>query len=112
MLDSPKSSMSSVLKALCDLKVLSKDRNTNTYFPSMHVASYGDWFLETITAETHLPDLMQELCELTQEMAILWLRDDLSAEAIKVVSGPHPISLISYRALDLLFGIQLSEEPC
>ena len=89
----PKSSMSSILKALCDLNVLSKDRNTNTYFPSMRVASYGDWIMEAITAKADLPDLMSTLREETEETILLSLRDDLSAEVINVISGPQAISL-------------------
>ena len=88
----PLSSTSVLLKSLATLGYLSYDQSIRAYFPTIRVASLGDWLFESMFNGRDLMGLVEEVAEETGETAILAVVNDIFAQYVHVVpSTRHPI---------------------
>ncbi len=92
-LDSPKSSLTALLKIMVDERILNVDRSSNTYFPSPRMTEAVDWVVPHMFGGAAVEHVMEELRERTGETVLLTVRSDLETEVIKVVDSPQEVSL-------------------
>lgn len=88
----PLSSTSVLIKSLATLGYLSYDQSIRAYFPTVRVASLGDWIFDSMISGRELVTLMDALCEATGETVVLAVANDIFAQYVRVVpSSQHAI---------------------
>lgn len=95
MLDAPRSSVAALLKELSDLSMVSLNRRTLTYLPTLRFAQLGSW----LTDPEHFPPTLAELMDETQResgetICTSWPIDH-EMEIIRVSKSRNPISFIA-----------------
>lgn len=92
-LNYPKSSANLLLHTLVDCGWLSLNTESMRYFPTLRVASLGDWLPSALFGGDLTGALVQELWEKTQETATLSIPNGVQMEFVRVHVGTFPISL-------------------
>lgn len=90
-LDYPPSSATVLLKSLCATGYLSYDRQARTYFPTLQVASLGDWISHELFGRGEIFELMQDLHAATGEAVSIALQNDVHMQYIRVIQSIHPL---------------------
>ncbi|MHA7819620.1 MAG: IclR family transcriptional regulator [Erythrobacter sp.] len=94
-LDAPRSSVAALLKELSELSMVSLNRRTLTYLPTLAFAQLGSW----LTDPAHFPPTLAEIMEGLQResgetITASWPIDH-EMEIIRVVKSRNPISFIA-----------------
>ena len=87
----PPSSATVLLKNLTDLGYLSYDRGAREYFPTLRVASLGDWINHELFGRGEIFELMQDLHSATGEAVSIALQNDIHLQYIRVIQSIHPL---------------------
>ena len=93
VLDAPKSSVGSLVRALVDMGVLIMDRRTGVYFPTIWFAELSTWIVEGWFPNGAFLARIDELRDLVGETALLSTPADLTMEILHVAQGLNPITL-------------------
>lgn len=94
-LDYPQSSATVLLKNLTQLGYLSYDRSTRLYFPTLRVASLGDWINHALFGQGEVFELMQDLHSATGEAVSIALQNDVYMQYIRVIQSTHPLRFVT-----------------
>ena len=94
-LSAPRSSVAALLKELVELRMLSLNRRTLTYLPTLGFAQLSAW----LTDPAHFPPRIGELIETLQAecgetVTVSWPLDS-EMEIIRVERSRHPISFVA-----------------
>ncbi|MFK7828596.1 MAG: IclR family transcriptional regulator [Congregibacter sp.] len=92
-LDYPKSSASLLLHTLVECGWLSLNSESMRYFPTLRVASLGDWLPAALFGGDSTDALVHELWQKTGETATLSIPNGVHMEFVRVHVGSFPISL-------------------
>lgn len=92
LLDYPKSSLSVLLKSLLAQGYLSYLPTDLTYFPTLKVASLGDWIPSVIFGDELMP-MLQDLRDVTNETVTLTTPAGQQMRCLRVLLGTHRIAL-------------------
>ena len=87
----PPSSATVLLKSLCAMGYLSYDRQTRTYFPTLQVASLGDWISHELFGRGEIFEVMQDLHAASGEAVSIALQNDVYMQYIRVIQSIHPL---------------------
>jgi DNA-binding IclR family transcriptional regulator len=87
----PASSATVLLKSLTDLGYLSYDRGAREYFPTLRVASLGDWVSHELFGRGEIFELMQDLHSVSGETVSIALQNDIYIQYIRVIQSIHPL---------------------
>lgn len=88
----PPSSATVLLKNLTDLGYLSYDRGSREYFPTLRVASLGDWISHALFGHGEgIFELMQELHRASGETVSIALQNDIYIQYTQVIQSIHPL---------------------
>lgn len=94
-LNAPRSSSAALLKELSDLSMLSLNRRTLTYLPTLKFAQLGTW----LTNPAHFPEALGEVMEELQydcgETVTASWPIEHEMEIIRVVKSRNPISFVA-----------------
>ena len=85
------SSGAALLKSLVALGYLEYARDTRRYFPTMRIASLGQWVPDALFGDGPVPALMERLHRATGESVLLAVQSDLDAQYIHAVHGGEPL---------------------
>lgn len=94
-LNSPRSSTAALLKELAELSMVSLNRRTLTYLPTLKFAQLGSW----LSDPSHFPPLLGEIMEELQRacgetVTVSWPIEQ-EMEIIRVARSRNPISFIA-----------------
>lgn len=87
----PQSSATVLLKNLTALGYLSYDRAARNYFPTLRVASLGDWVSRELFGRGEIFEAMQDLHAATGEAVSIALQNDVYMQYIRVIQSIHPL---------------------
>ncbi|MBS0340163.1 MAG: helix-turn-helix domain-containing protein [Proteobacteria bacterium] len=87
----PQSSGTVLLKNLATLGYLSYDRAQRRYFPTLKVASLGDWISHALFGQGDVFELMRDLHSATGEAVSIALQNDVHMQYIRVIQSIHPL---------------------
>jgi DNA-binding IclR family transcriptional regulator len=87
----PQSSTTVLLKTLTRLGYLNYDRVRRVYFPTMKVASLGEWIPASLFGRGEALEIMRDLHHSTMETVVLATRNDLYIQYIAAIESSHPI---------------------
>ncbi len=87
----PPSSATVLLKSLTHLGYLSYDRSTRTYFPTLQVATLGDWISHALFGQGEIFELMQDLHRASGEAVSIALQNDTHLQYIRVIQSVHAL---------------------
>jgi DNA-binding IclR family transcriptional regulator len=90
-LDYPQSSATVLLKNLSELGYVSYDRSARTYFPTLKVASLGDWISHQLFGQGEIFEAMRDLHSATGETVSIALQNDVYIQYIRVIQSVHPL---------------------
>ena len=89
----PLSSTSVLMRSFATLGYLSYDQKKRAYFPTLRLATLGEWVYEWVASGNLLPQLVRELAERTEETAVIAVQNDIFSQYVEVVPGRHPIQV-------------------
>jgi len=88
----PQSSTTVLLKSLTTLGYVNYDRVRRVYFPTLRVASLGDWIGPALLGgNEQLLEAMRDLHNATGETVSLGLLNDVYLQYIRVIQSTHPM---------------------
>lgn len=87
----PQSSMTVLLKSLVTLGYLNYDRVRRVYFPTLRVASLGDWISQALLGQGRLLEAMRDVHNATGETVSIAVQNDVYLQYILVVQSSHPL---------------------
>jgi DNA-binding IclR family transcriptional regulator len=90
-LDYPQSSGTVLMKNLVNLGYLSYDRATRLYFPTLRIASLGDWVTSSLFGQGEIFEAMRDLHSATGESVSIALQNDTSMQYIRIIQSIHPL---------------------
>ncbi len=94
-LDAPRSSVAALLKELSELSMISLNRRTLTYLPTLKFAQLGAWLIDPAHFPPPLAELMEELQRESGETVTASWPIDHEMEIIRVVKSRNPISFVA-----------------
>jgi DNA-binding IclR family transcriptional regulator len=94
-LNAPRSSSAALLKELSDLSMLSLNRRTLTYLPTLKFAQLGAWLTNPAHFPEHLGQVMEELQHDCGETVTASWPIEHEMEIIRVVKSRNPISFVA-----------------
>jgi DNA-binding IclR family transcriptional regulator len=89
----PLSSTSVLIRSFATLGYLSYDQKKRAYFPTLRLATLGEWVYEWVASGNLLPQLVRELAERTEETAVIAVQNDIFSQYVEVVPGRHSIQV-------------------
>jgi DNA-binding IclR family transcriptional regulator len=89
----PLSSTSVLMRSFATLGYLSYDQKKRAYFPTLRLATLGEWVYEWVASGNLLPQLVRELAERTEETAVIAVQNDIFSQYVEVVPGRHSIQV-------------------
>lgn len=89
----PLSSTSVLMRSFATLGYLSYDQGRRAYFPTLRLATLGEWVYEWVASGHLLPQLVRELAERTEETAVIAVQNDIFSQYVEVVPGRHSIQV-------------------
>lgn len=87
------SSGAALLKSLVVLGYLEYERRGRTYFPTMRIASLGQWVPDALFGGGAVLKTMQRLHRATGETVLLAVQSDLSAQYVHAVHDAEPLQV-------------------
>ena len=87
----PQSSTTVLLKTLTVMGYLNYDRVGRVYFPTIKVASLGDWVAAALFGRGEVLDLLRDLWRSTGEAIVLATRNDIYIQYIATIESSHEI---------------------
>lgn len=94
-LDAPRSSVAALLKELSELSMVSLNRRTLTYLPTLKFAQLGSWLIDPEHFPQSLVEIMEELERESGETITASWPIDHEMEIVRVVKSRAPISFIA-----------------
>lgn len=94
-LEAPRSSTAALLNKLNELSLLSLNRRTQTYLPTVKFAELGTWLESSNRFPEALLDIMQKLQYDSGETVTVACRVNLEMEILRVARNSKPISFIA-----------------
>ena len=94
-LDAPRSSVAALLKELSELSMVSLNRRTLTYLPTLRFAQLGGWLTDPAHFPPSLAELMEELQRESGETVTTSWPIDHEMEIIRVERSRNPISFVA-----------------
>lgn len=89
----PLSSTSVLMRSFATLGYLSYDQKKRAYFPTLRLATLGEWVYEWVASGNLLPQLVRELADRTDETAVIAVQNDIFSQYVEVVPGRHSIQV-------------------
>ena len=88
----PQSSTTVLLKSLIALGYLNYDRATRVYFPTLRVASLGDWVSDALFGQRRaIEEAMRDLHSATGETVSIVVLNDIYVQYIRVIQSTHAL---------------------
>lgn len=87
----PQSSMTVLLKTLTAIGYLNYDRSRRLYFPTLRVASLGDWISSSLFDKPAMRELQRDVFNATGETVVLAVANDIYVEYIAAIPSQHPL---------------------
>lgn len=94
-LDAPRSSVAALLKELSELSMISLNRRTLTYLPTLKFAQLGSWMIDPAHFPPLLAEAMEELQRESGETVTASWPIDHEMEIVRVVKSRNPISFVA-----------------
>lgn len=94
-LDAPRSSVAALLKELSELSMVSLNRRTLTYLPTLKFAQLGSWLIDPAHFPPSLAETMADLQQRSRETVTASWPIDHEMEIIRVEESRQPISFIA-----------------
>jgi DNA-binding IclR family transcriptional regulator len=94
-LDAPRSSVAALLKELSELSMISLNRRTLTYLPTLKFAQLGAWLIDPAHFPPPLAEVMEELQRESGETVTASWPIDHEMEIVRVVKSRNPISFVA-----------------
>ncbi len=80
----PVSSTSVLLKSLATMGYLTYDRDLRAFFPTLRIATLGDWLYDALYGSGDVLRLLEDICRDTGETALLAVQNDIYAQYVHV----------------------------
>lgn len=87
----PVSSTSVLMKSLATLGYMTYDRELRAFFPSLRVATLGDWLFDAMYSGGDLLRLLENVCRDTGETAMLAVQNDIYAQYLHIMPNREQI---------------------
>jgi len=87
----PQSSTTVLLKSLVALGYINYDRLRRVYFPTLRVASLGDWISQALRGQGRLLEAMRDVHNGTGETVSIAVQNDVYMQYIRVIQSSHPL---------------------
>lgn len=87
----PFSSTSVLVKSLATLGYLTYDRDLRAFFPTLRVASLGDWLYDSAYGGQDVLRLLEDISRETGETAILAVQNDVYAQYVHLVPNKQQV---------------------
>lgn len=87
----PQSSTTVLLKSLVTLGYINYDRVRRVYFPTLRVASLGDWIGHALLGRGRLLEAMQDVFHATGETVSIAVQNDVYMQYIRVIQSSHAL---------------------
>lgn len=87
----PQSSTTVLLKSLVTLGYINYDRVRRVYFPTLRVASLGDWISQALLGQGRLLEAMRDVHNGTGETVSIAVQNDVYMQYIRVIQASHPL---------------------
>lgn len=87
----PQSSTTVLLKSLVTLGYINYDRVRRVYFPTLRVASLGDWIGHALLGQGRLLEAMRDVHHATGETVSIAVQNDVYMQYIRVIQSSHPL---------------------
>jgi DNA-binding IclR family transcriptional regulator len=87
----PLSSTAVLLKSVAELGYLSYDRQRRAFFPTVRVATLGEWVHESLFGTDEIMPLLQRLRDKTEEAVVLAVQNDIYSQYVHTVQSTHVI---------------------
>ena len=87
----PQSSTTVLLKSLVNLGYLNYDRVRRVNFPTLRVASLGDWIGHALLGRGRLLEAMRDVHHATGETVSIAVQNDVYMQYIRVLQSSHPL---------------------
>jgi DNA-binding IclR family transcriptional regulator len=94
-LDAPRSSVAALLKELSELSMISLNRRTLTYLPTLKFAQLGAWLIDPAHFPPPLAETMDALQRDSGETVTASWPIDHEMEIVRVVKSRNPISFVA-----------------
>lgn len=94
-LDAPRSSVAALLKELSELSMVSLNRRTLTYLPTLKFAQLGSWLIDPAHFPQPLAEQMEGLQHESGETVTASWPIDHEMEIVRVVKSRNPISFVA-----------------
>lgn len=94
-LGAPRSSVAALLKELSELSMVSLNRRTLTYLPTLKFAQLGSWLIDPAHFPPTLAEMMDDLQRECGETVTASWPIDHEMEIIRVVKSRNPISFVA-----------------
>lgn len=94
-LQAPRSSVAALLKELSELSMVSLNRRTLTYLPTLKFAQLGAWLIDPSHFPPALAELMEEMQRQSGETITVSWPIDHEMEIVRVVKSRAPISFVA-----------------
>lgn len=94
-LQAPRSSVAALLKELSELSLVSLNRRTLTYLPTMKFAQLGSWLSDPAHFPPSLAETMEDLQRTSGETITASWPIDHEMEIIRVIKSRNPISFVA-----------------
>src|ERR1700742_2400639 len=87
----PLSSTAVLLKSVAELGYLSYDRQRRAFFPTVRIATLGEWVLESLFGTREVMPLLQALRDQTGDAVVLAVQNDIYSQYVHTVQSTHAI---------------------
>lgn len=87
----PQSSTTVLLKNLIALGYLNYDRAARVYFPTLKVASLGDWVTHALFGQGQIMEVLRDLHSATGETVSIGVLNDIYLQYIRVIQSTHAL---------------------
>lgn len=87
----PQSSMTVLLKTLTAMGYLNYDRSHRKYFPTIKVATLGEWIPEKILGGHGALHMLRDIANATSETIVLGIRNDIYLEYLYSIDSSHEL---------------------
>jgi IclR family KDG regulon transcriptional repressor len=87
----PQSSTTVLLKSLVTLGYINYDRVHRVYFPTLRVASLGDWISQALLGQGRLLEAMRDVFNGTGETVSIAVQNDVYMQYIRVIQSSHAL---------------------
>lgn len=87
----PVSSTSMLVKSLATLGYLTYDRELRAFFPTLRIATLGDWLYDAMYGSGDVLKLLEDICRDTGETAMLAVQNDIYSQYVHILPNRHQV---------------------